>query len=554
MTEYKRLTADLSVAPQLHPQDMADLARAGFHTVINNRPEGEAEDQPDGQRLEQAAREAGMAYHALPVIPGQVEDADARRFGALLAGERGPVLAFCRTGTRSTCLWALSQSHRLDPAVLLETAAGAGYDLGNLEPRLQAHWRAGPDNATRPHSPASDWDVLVVGGGAGGLAAAASLLKRRPSLTVAVVEPTDTHYYQPAWTLVGGGAFDPRDTAKPMARVMPRGAKWLRARVAAFEPAQNRVVLEDGERIGYRALVVAPGLELNLDAVEGLRDSLGRNGVTTNYLFETAPYTWEQVRALRAGRALFTQPPMPIKCAGAPQKAMYLSCHHWEKEGRLKDVDVQFHNAGAVLFGVEAFVPPLMEYVRRYGVSLNFQSNLRAVDGEARKAWFVDTDADGNTREREESFDLLHVTPPQRAPGFVRDSPLANDAGWVDADAHTLRHPRFENVFTLGDASGTANAKTAAAVRKQAPVLATNLIASLEGRSPSARYQGYGACPLTVERGKVVLAEFGYNGALQPTFPLAPEKARSAYWWLKAKGMPRIYFDLMLKGREWLTD
>ena len=554
MSDYKRLSPNLAVAGLDLPGQLEDIARQGFHTVINNRPDGEGDDQPTSDALKQAARAAGLAYYHLPVTPGDIRDTDVMGFAGLMQQARGPVLAFCRTGNRSSSLWALSESTRTDPETLIATADQAGYDLSKQEARLQQRWRAGPGAQPQPgHSAATTWDVLVVGGGAGGLAAAASLLKRRPSLSIAVIEPADTHYYQPAWTLVGGGAFDPADTARPMASVMPRGVKWIQSRVEAFVPEQNQVVLDDGGRVSYRMLVAAPGLELHLDGVEGLRDGLGRNGVTSNYLFEYAPYTWQCVRDLRQGRALFTQPPMPIKCAGAPQKALYLSCDHWRRQHRLSNIDVRFHNAGGVLFGVETFVPPLMEYMRRYQVGLNFNSTLKAVDAGARKAWFVDTDADGNRQEREEAFDMLHVTPPQRAPRCVRDSALANDAGWLDADPDTLRHNRFENVFAIGDASGTGNAKTAAAVRKQAPVVAVNLLATLDGKPMSGRYQGYGACPLTVEKGKVILAEFGYQGALQPSFPLDPTKARSSYWWLKSKAMPRIYFDLMLKGREWLT-
>lgn len=555
MPEFHRLTPHLAVAGQVQPDDMRALADAGFHSVINNRPDQEADDQPSGAELEQAAQQAGLAYYALPVVPGQLDDAQVERFAALMRQARGPVLAFCRTGTRSSSLWALSQSHLLDPATILETAQGAGYDLSKLGERLQQRWHEGPAEspAHTGHHPARTWDVLIVGGGAGGLAAAASILKRRPSLTVAVVEPNGTHYYQPAWTLVGGGAFRPADTARAMARVIPRGAKWIRASVAGFEPEQNQVVLDDGDRIAYRALVIAPGLELHLDGVEGLRESLGHNGVTSNYLFDYAPYTWECVQNLKSGRALFTQPPMPIKCAGAPQKALYLSCHHWEQHGVLGDIDVHFHNAGGVLFGVEAFVPPLMEYVRRYQAHLDFNSNLRAVDAGQRKAWFTDTDAEGKQSDREESFDLLHVTPPQRAPRCVRESALANQAGWLDLHEHTLQHTRFDTVFGLGDASGTGNAKTAAAVRKQAPVVAENLIAVLDQTPPNAHYDGYGACPLTVENGKVVMAEFGYQGVLQSTFPLDPTQPRKLYWLLKSKGLPHVYFDLMLKGHEWLT-
>ena len=244
------------------------------------------------------------------------------------------------------------------------------------------------------------WDVVVIGGGAAGIAVAASILKRKPHLSVAIVEPSDRHFYQPAWTLVGGGCFNPANTCKATSKLIPNGAKWLRSRVTEMEPTHNRVTLEDGQSLNYQFLVVAPGLELNLGAIEGLESSLGKHGVTSNYLFELASYTWECVRNLHCGRALCTQPPMPIKCSGAPQKAMYLSCHHWEETGTLGNIDVQFHNAGAVLFGVADFVPPLMEYVKRYNANLNFNSTLIAVDGPAREATFRRTNGDGTNTDR----------------------------------------------------------------------------------------------------------------------------------------------------------
>jgi sulfide:quinone oxidoreductase len=398
------------------------------------------------------------------------------------------------------------------------------------------------------------YDVVVVGGGAGGIATAAGLLKRRPGISIALIEPHKAHHYQPGWTLVGGGVFDRAATERPMAEVMPKGVEWLKAAVAGFEPDRNQVVLEAGERVGYRSLVVSPGIELHWDGVEGLRDTLGRNGVTSNYLFEMAPYTWELVQALRGGTALFTQPPMPIKCAGAPQKAMYLSCDHWLRSGVLQDIDVEFLTAGAVLFGVKDYVPALMDYVEKYRAKLSFTANLKAVDGAAKKAWFEVKASDGSVAGVERSFDLLHVCPPQRAPAVVRGSPLADAAGWIEVSADTLQHPRFGNVFGLGDACSAPNAKTAAAVRKQAPTVARNVLAVLDGQAPRAVYDGYGACPLTVARGKVVLAEFGYGGKLLPTFPFIDGTRPSRLaWLLKEKLLPSIYFQLMLKGHEWLA-
>ncbi|WP_291133262.1 FAD/NAD(P)-binding oxidoreductase [Erythrobacter sp.] len=393
--------------------------------------------------------------------------------------------------------------------------------------------------------------VVVIGGGAAGIATAASLLARRKGLDIAIVEPSDTHAYQPGWTMVGGGVFEPEVTVRPMESVMPRGVTWLKQAAATFQPEDNQVTLADGSSVTYDVLVVAPGIRLAWEKIEGLEETLGKNGVTSNYRYDLAPYTWELVQKMRGGRALFTQPPMPIKCAGAPQKAMYLSCDHWRRRGVLDDIEVEFCNAGGVLFGVADYVPALMEYVEKYGIALQLSNNLVAVDGPAQKATFQ-TEQGEVTRD----FDMMHVVPPQVAPGFLADSPLAAESGFTDVDQHTLQHVRYPNVFGLGDAGGMPNAKTAAAARKQAPVVAVNLLQQLAGKGPRAGYDGYGSCPLTVERGRIVLAEFGYGGKLMPSFPewlVDGTKPQRLSWMLKADFLPWLYWNGMLKGREWLA-
>ncbi|MBF8740355.1 NAD(P)/FAD-dependent oxidoreductase [Pseudomonas guariconensis] len=398
--------------------------------------------------------------------------------------------------------------------------------------------------------------VVIVGAGAAGIATASSLIARDPSLDIALVDPADVHYYQPGWTMVGAGVFKAPSTARTMASIIPRGVRWIKARVEGFDPQAQLVTLADGRAISYEQLVVCPGLKLDWSAIEGLEETLGRHGVTSNYRYDLAPYTWQLVQTLKQGRALFTQPPMPIKCAGAPQKALYLSCDHWLRQGHLGAIKPCFFNAGGVLFGVAEYVPALMAYIDKYGVDLNYSHRLVAVDGPNRRATFVRTLPDGSSETRVEAFDMLHVVPPQVAPDFIRQSPLADAAGWVDVDPATLRHRRFANIHALGDVINTSNAKTAAAARKQAPVVANNVLVALERLATLAQYDGYGSCPLTVERGKIVLAEFTYGGKVAPSFPrwlLDGRQPTRLAWLLKARILPPLYWRGMLKGREWLA-
>ena len=397
------------------------------------------------------------------------------------------------------------------------------------------------------------YKVLIVGGGASGLATAASLKKRDHSLEIAVVEPSDKHYYQPGWTMVGAGVFNKEDTIRDTDSIWPSNVMRIKDEVTKFDPKNNQVTLSNNSKISYEMLIVATGLKLDWDAIEGLSDSLGKNGVTSNYRYDLAPYTWELVKGLKGKNAIFTQPPMPIKCAGAPQKAMYLSCDHWQKEGQLNNMNVSFCNAGPVLFGCATYVPPLMKYVEKYRINLDFGHNLIKIDGASQKAWFSVKKEGEDPKTIERPFDMIHVCPPQRAPDFVAKSPLANDAGWVDVNPETLQHSKFSNVFALGDVTSTSNAKTVAAARKQAPIVAQNVISCLENKDVKPLYDGYGSCPLTVEKGKIILAEFGYGGKVMPTFPWDSTKPRRAAWFLKKTILPRIYWGAMFQGREWLT-
>jgi len=542
------LAKGVLVADQILPEDLNDLAAQGIKTIFCHRPDGEGADQPNFAEIAQAAKKLKIKTHYLPVVSGKISDADVTAFAELFKEAKQPLLGYCRSGMRAASLWALSQGANLGLAQTLEAGKQAGFDLSGLTQRIVG---TQANNASVIHH-----EVVIIGGGAAGVAVASSLLSRNSKLDVAIIDPADTHYYQPGWTMVGGGVFKPATTVKTMASVIPSKAKWIQAAVAGFDPDAKQVILEGCRPISYDALIVCPGLKLNWHGIEGLVETLGQNGVTSNYRYDLAQYTWELVKKFKKGRAVFTQPPMPIKCAGAPQKAMYLSADHWLRSGHLADVDIEFYNSGPVLFGVKEYVPALMEYVKRYRAKLNFNHRLTKIDGPAKKAWFTVSDADGNTSTLETTFDMIHVVPPQQAPDFIRASTLVDAAGWVDVSQDTLQHKRYPSIYALGDVTNCPNAKTAAAARKQAPVVATNVLFDLNKGQHRAAYDGYGSCPLTVERGKIVLAEFGFGGRLMPSFPkwfINSQQPSRLAWILKERILPPIYWWAMLKGREWLA-
>ena len=399
----------------------------------------------------------------------------------------------------------------------------------------------------------SHHNVLIVGGGTAGITVASSLQKRQGSrgLGIAVIEPRDTHYYQPALTLVGAGVCALSKTRRDEAQLIPEGVSWIRDSAATFDPDNNLVSLAGGDTLTYDYLVVCTGLVLDWDKIEGAQESLGANGVCSNYDPRYTQYSWEVLQSLRPdSKALFTQAPLPFKCPGAPQKMAYLSADYLTKHG-IGGCDLHFLTHAPGMFAVPLFAKELVKVAARHNINVHFQHNLVAIDGPNRRATFEVVGGDKEGERVEMEFDMLHATPPQSPPEAIRSSPLANEGGYVELDQASMRHTRYGNVFGLGDAGSTPNSKTAAAVRKQSPVVVRNLLKVVDGAPLEDSYDGYASCPLTTAYGKVLMAEFCYGGKVTPTFPLDPRKERWSYWWIKATGLPFFYWHYMLKGHEW---
>ncbi len=416
---------------------------------------------------------------------------------------------------------------------------------------------------------ANQHQIVIIGGGTAGITVAAQLLRENSKLDIALIDPADKHYYQPAWTLVGAGTYNMAKTERDMKSLIPKGAKWIQQAVTSVLPEEKQVILQNGDQIDYEYLVACPGIQMNVDSLEGLGEALGQHGVCSNYV--DPEYTWQVLQEFKGGHALFTQPATAIKCGGAPQKIMYLADDYFRRVGVRSNSVVSFITPGSVIFGVEPFKTTLTQVVDRKDITLRFFHKLTKVDGPNKKAYF---DITAHADEPEKlyynkkdlgaellsgaevaiPFDMLHLAPPQSAPDFIRKSTLANADGWIDVDIHTLQHNKYPNIFALGDAAGLPTAKTGAAVRKQAPVVVENLLHVMHREDKlSDAYKGYSSCPLVTGYGKMVLAEFDYEGN-RDSDPLLSRfvdtsKEQWSMWLLKKYGLPYMYWNMMLKGR-----
>lgn len=409
--------------------------------------------------------------------------------------------------------------------------------------------------------------VVIIGGGTGGIMTAAQFLKKG-NVSVTVIEPAEFHYYQPAWTLVGANTYDFEKTKRKMSEVMPSGVEWIKEYADKLDPDNNKVILRSGKEVSYDYLVLSPGLVMDLDGIEGLRDAIDKGVVCSNY---TDPkHTWEVLKNFKGGNAVFTQPTTPIKCGGAPQKIAYLAADYFKKKGIADKTNVIFATPGSVIFGVKPIRETLEKVISNYGMYFKPHYAPIKIDADKKIVTFkwtqsgenqcvINEDKLGEKMSGEQiiemPFDMLHLAPPQKAPDFVRNSVLANDAGWLDVDTGTLQHKKYPNVFGIGDAAALPTAKTGAAIRKQVPVVVENISRLIKDQGISdKKYNGYSSCPLVTGYGKMVLAEFDYDGNFTPDLKLKQmlikdsSKEHWRLWILKKYILPRLYWNKMLKG------
>ncbi len=395
----------------------------------------------------------------------------------------------------------------------------------------------------------SHHEIIIVGGGTAGLTVASLLCKQPNPPDVVIIDPSKKHYYQPIWTLVGAGVFDREISEREEADYIPSGATWIPESVASFQPDKNQVTLSNGESLSYDVLVVAAGIQINWDGIPGLKESVGKpgTGICSNYSYETVSSTWENIRNLKNGVAIFTHGAGAIKCGGAPMKIAFLAADYWRKQNLSKQITIKYIKGGRAIFGVKKYIKPLQNVADRYHIERIWRSELVEIKASEKVATFKNLDSG---EQFVESYDMMHVTPPQGPPEFIKSSPLASDQGWVEVDKFTTQHVRYPNVFALGDCSNLPTSKTGAAIRKQAPTTVANILAFQMGRTLPKKYDGYTSCPIVTGYGKLIMAEFDYDHEPAESFPFDQAQERYSMYALKAYGLPQLYWNGMLRGRE----
>lgn len=399
--------------------------------------------------------------------------------------------------------------------------------------------------------------IVILGGGTAGITVAAQLINLDNSLDITIVEPSTKHYYQPLWTLAGAGIVHKDVTEKSEEDYIPDGVNWLKASVSKIRANDNQVDLDNGFIIQYQYLIVATGLRLRPDMIKGIDNNLSHDGVGSIYDFKTVSHFWAQLNSFKKGSAVFTMPDTAIKCGGAPQKIMYLSEEVMrENMLKMKQVQITFTSAKQAIFGIDKFSKELNKVIARKNIQTKFGHNLIEVDTKQKIAYYNIINGQSEVLGQTElKYDLLHITPPMTAHQFIIDSGLVHQdgpqKGWLNVDIHTLQHKNHDNIFSLGDVAGLPTAKTGAAVRKQAPVLVANLMQLITTGKIEAplSYSGYSSCPLVTDKGKVIMAEFGYDNTLLPSFPFDPAKERYSMWVIKRYLLPTLYWDFMLRGQ-----
>lgn len=417
--------------------------------------------------------------------------------------------------------------------------------------------------------------IVIVGGGTGAIMTLSKLKRSIKNPDITIIAPNEKHIYQPGQIFVASGEMPLQDIILDNNDYIDTNAvKWIKDEVKTFNAQDNSVVTRNGQIISYDVLIVATGVAYHYEKIKGLtKEDIGTNGIASVYLNDlekgtsrgaTEGWTWfnelKETAKTKKPTVIYTHPNTPIKCGGAPQKVLYLSADYL----RQSDLSANFifATSNAKLFPLPKVDKELHIAQNRYDKITNkFQHHLESIDVKAKKATFIhayeekvfDPDLEeyemvSYAKKVEMDYDYIHIVPPMSPVKAVMDSDLISENGWLDIDIQTLQHKKYKNIFGIGDVCNISSCKTGGAARHQTPIVIQNVLAYLKAKNITGQYDGYTACPLKTQYGKIIMAEFNYKGPA-PTLPfLAYEKPRWIWWAFDLYMLKPMYQYLMLRG------
>uniref|UniRef100_A0A452G5A1 FAD/NAD(P)-binding domain-containing protein n=1 Tax=Capra hircus TaxID=9925 RepID=A0A452G5A1_CAPHI len=331
----------------------------------------------------------------------------------------------------------------------------------------------------------SHYEVLVLGGGSGGISMATRMKRKVGAENVAIVEPSETHFYQPIWTLVGAGAKPLSSSGRPTAKVIPSGVEWIKAGAVDLNPEKNCIHTDDDKKISYKYLIIALGIQLEYEKIKGLPEGFAHPKIGSNYSVTMVEKTWKALQDFKEGNAIFTFPNTPVKCAGALQKIMYFSEAHFRKTGKRPKTNIIFNTSLGAIFGVKKYAGALQKIIQERALTVNYKHSAA-----------------------------------QTVPKCVWDRGLYQPADIKDRCHRSCQSGILDRTISL----------------------------IMKNQRPVKKYDDYTSCPLVTGYNRVILTELNYNTEPLETFPFDQSKERLSMYLMKADMMPFLYWNWMLRG------